>query len=49
MNGFKLFGLVIAAGFTAGTVGQVVGSYKAKKLIKEATEANKGKVKVEVK
>jgi hypothetical protein len=40
MNGFKLFGLVIAAGFTAGTIGQIVGSHKANKLIKEAEAAN---------
>lgn len=40
MNGFKLFGLVVLAGFTAGTAGQLVGSYKAKKLIKEAEAAN---------
>ncbi len=39
MNGFKLAGLVLVAGWAAGTVGQVVGARKAKKVIAEAKAA----------
>jgi len=45
MNGFKLVGLVLAAGFIAGTAGQIVGGCKAKKFINEAKAAKEGKAK----
>lgn len=45
MNGFKLFGLVLVAGWAAGTAGQIVGAHKAKKVIAAAEAAKKGEVK----
>ncbi len=45
MNGFKLVGLVLAAGFVAGTVGQIVGSCQGKKFVNEAKAAKEGKAK----
>lgn len=44
MGAWKLVGLVILAGFTAGTIGQIVGNCEGNKAVKKAEE-KKGVVK----
>ena len=43
MNALKLVGLVLVAGWAAGTVGGMVGSRKGRKDIDAAAKANASK------
>lgn len=43
MGVFKLAGLVLLAGFTAGTIGQIVGNCQGNKAVKAAKQKGEAK------